>query len=47
MIALCPIAIAVGCVKCPIFKSCPVKSIIGDYKKVVEIKPTMNKTGKK
>jgi len=30
---LCPIAIAVGCKKCPIFAVCPVKGIIGDYKK--------------
>ena len=30
---LCPIAIAVGCRKCPIFAVCPVKGIIGDYKK--------------
>jgi hypothetical protein len=29
---LCPIAIAVGCKKCPIFNVCPVKSVIGDYK---------------
>lgn len=29
---LCPIALAVGCRKCPIFKACPVKSVIGDYK---------------
>lgn len=29
---LCPIALAVGCQKCPAFKVCPVKSIIGDYK---------------
>lgn len=29
---ICPVAIAVGCKKCPIFKVCPVKSIIGDYK---------------
>jgi hypothetical protein len=29
---LCPIAIAVGCKKCPIFSVCPVKSVIGDYK---------------
>ena len=26
----CPIAIAVGCRKCPIYKVCPVSSIIGD-----------------
>ena len=30
---VCPIAIAVGCRKCPIFAVCPVKGIIGDYKK--------------
>ncbi len=28
---ICPIAIAVGCVKCPVFKICPVKSSLGDY----------------
>ena len=33
---LCPIAIAVGCKKCPIFAVCPVKGIIGDYKPAVE-----------
>jgi len=27
---LCPIALAVGCKKCPIFKICPVKGLIGD-----------------
>ena len=29
---LCPVAIAVGCKKCPVFGVCPVKSLIGDYK---------------
>ena len=29
---LCPVAIAVGCKKCPIFEICPVKGVIGDYK---------------
>ena len=29
---LCPIAIAVGCKKCPAFSVCPVKGVIGDYK---------------
>ena len=29
---LCPIALAVGCRKCPIFSVCPVKTIIGDQK---------------
>ena len=30
---LCPIAIAVGCKKCPVFSVCPVKGLIGDMKK--------------
>ena len=30
---ICPIALAVGCRKCPIFAVCPVKSVIGDYRK--------------
>ena len=30
---ICPVAIAVGCEKCPVFKVCPAKSIIGDQKK--------------
>ncbi len=30
---LCPIAIAVGCRKCPAFSFCPVKSVIGDQPK--------------
>jgi predicted transcriptional regulator len=29
---VCPVAIAVGCKKCPIFKMCPVKGVIGDFK---------------
>jgi hypothetical protein len=30
---LCPIALAVGCKKCPAFSACPLKSVIGDQKK--------------
>ena len=30
---LCPIAIAVGCKKCPAFSICPLKETIGDFKK--------------
>jgi len=30
---LCPIALAVGCKKCPAFTVCPLKSVIGDYDK--------------
>jgi hypothetical protein len=29
---ICPIAIAVGCKKCPAFSFCPAKSTLGDYK---------------
>ncbi len=29
---LCPIALAIGCRKCPAFKVCPAKGVIGDYK---------------
>ena len=28
---LCPIAIVAGCRKCPAFKVCPLKGVIGDY----------------
>jgi hypothetical protein len=30
---LCPIAIAAGCKKCPAFSVCPLKGVIGDYRK--------------
>ncbi len=30
---LCPIAILASCRKCPAFTVCPLKSVIGDYKK--------------
>lgn len=33
---LCPIALAVGCKKCPAFTVCPLKSVIGNYKKPEE-----------
>jgi hypothetical protein len=29
---LCPVALAVGCSKCPIYRPCPLKGVIGDYK---------------
>ena len=29
---LCPIALAVGCKKCPAFPVCPLKGVIGDHK---------------
>lgn len=29
---VCPVALAVGCKKCPVFSVCPLKGVIGDYK---------------
>ena len=29
---VCPIAIAVGCRKCPVVSVCPLKTTLGDYK---------------
>ena len=29
---LCPIALAVGCAKCPVVNVCPLKLVIGDFK---------------
>ena len=29
---LCPVSLAVGCQKCMLFKLCPLKSILGNYK---------------
>ncbi len=28
---LCPIALAASCKKCPAFKVCPLKSVLGDH----------------
>ncbi len=29
----CPIALVVGCKKCPAFSLCPLKGVVGDYRK--------------
>ena len=36
---ICPVALAVGCRKCPIVSHCPLKTVIGDYE---EEKPTQS-----
>lgn len=41
---LCPVAIAVGCKRCPVISVCPLKGIIGDYK---EDKPDQTPKEKK
>ena len=33
---LCPIAIVASCKKCPAFAVCPLKGVIGDYRKQKE-----------
>jgi hypothetical protein len=44
---LCPVAIAVGCAKCPAFKVCPAKAIIGDYKPAEGVKNLAKEAAKK
>jgi hypothetical protein len=45
---ICPVAIAVGCRKCPIFAVCPVKGIIGDQASAAESEPpAKRKTSKR
>jgi hypothetical protein len=29
---ICPVAIAVGCRKCPVYSVCPAKAVLGGYK---------------
>lgn len=36
---VCPIAIVAGCRKCPAFAVCPLKGVLGDYKKDEEAAP--------
>ena len=38
---LCPVALAVGCAKCPAFSFCPLKTVIGDVPKPVDGKPAV------
>jgi len=44
---LCPIALVAGCRKCPAFKVCPLKGVIGDYKPDDEAAKQQNTVGKK
>ena len=36
---ICPVAIAVGCVKCPIVNHCPLKSVIGNFVTAAPVPP--------
>jgi len=42
---LCPIAIAVGCKKCPAFGICPLKVVLGDLREAQA--PEAKQTGSK
>ena len=35
---ICPIAIVAGCAKCPAFKICPLKGVLGDKPPVADLK---------
>jgi hypothetical protein len=35
---VCPIAIVAGCPKCPVFRICPAKELLGGYEKPPEVK---------
>jgi hypothetical protein len=37
---ICPIAIAVGCKKCPAFKFCPLTTVLGDQQEEDEVDPS-------
>jgi hypothetical protein len=43
---ICPIAIAVGCQKCPVFKICPLKGVIGDQPKASDVMPEVKAPAK-
>ncbi len=44
---LCPVALAVGCKKCPVFNICPLKGVIGDYRKENETEAKRAADGRK
>ena len=50
---ICPVAIAVGCKRCPVFAVCPAKSTLGDQPAKPEaaaappVKPAAKRTARK
>lgn len=42
---LCPIALAVGCARCPALSICPLKTVLGDVPKTVETPARGGKPG--
>ena len=43
---LCPIAMVAGCKKCPAFSLCPLKGVIGDFKKELDEKTKLDEKEK-
>lgn len=43
---ICPIALAVGCQKCPAVSVCPLKSVLGDHKPDDKASSKPGSTGK-
>ncbi|GIX36575.1 MAG: hypothetical protein KatS3mg126_2354 [Lysobacteraceae bacterium] len=41
-VTLCPMALTLGCKRCPVFRVCPLKSVIGDQ----PARPAANGEGK-
>lgn len=37
---VCPIAVVAGCEKCPFFRICPAKGVLGGYQKPPPVKVT-------
>ena len=44
---LCPVALAVGCKKCPVVSICPLKSTLGNFKKEAPAEPAAKPSTKK
>jgi len=44
---LCPIAVVAGCAKCPAFKVCPLKTVLGDQPSAGDPKKAGNVPGAK
>lgn len=42
---ICPVALAIGCEKCMLFKVCPLTTVLGDQKKEKEEKEPDKKEG--
>jgi len=40
---LCPIAVVAGCAKCPAYKVCPLKTVIGDASKAPPSQPPQSR----